>query len=237
MLRKINAHQHYISSGTGHQGRFHFPYGEYQDSLKGPFGVLQALNDFQVDPEQGFDTHPHDEIEIISYCVEGELQHQDSLGHNTILRSGGIGYQCAGSGITHSEKNASPDTQLRFIQLLIQPTQSKLRPQYQANPVPHSIIRNQWSHLVSGRNNRGSLRIQQDVDILVCQMDPGVQMTVAAEAKRQRYIVCLQGQAMINQIDITDHCAIRATGDEKLLIDCLETAHLMMVDVSKTIWK
>ena len=117
MLSKIQASQIYLGDYGWHAGRFHFSFAEYCDPENLSFGNLMTFNDFTLQPGTGFDKHPHEEIEIVSYCVNGQLVHEDSLGNKEILQHGEMQYTCAGSGITHSESNASLKEPLRFIQV------------------------------------------------------------------------------------------------------------------------
>ena len=107
MLSKVPARQIYLGDYGWHVGRFHFSFADYEDPENTSFGDLITFNDFILQPGSGFETHSHQEIEIISYCVDGELVHEDSLGNKEIIKRGEMQYTCAGSGITHSERNYS----------------------------------------------------------------------------------------------------------------------------------
>ncbi|MDO9547141.1 MAG: pirin family protein [Pelolinea sp.] len=128
MLLKIPSTNIFHKDYGWHIGRFHFEFGDYQDSANQPFGVLYAFNDFLVRPKSGFETHPHSEMEIISYCVSGSLKHQDNMGEVNYLQRGDSQYTCTGSGITHSEMNEDSSTPVRFLQIWIKPMQAGLKP-------------------------------------------------------------------------------------------------------------
>ena len=131
MLKKITSDSIYFADYGWHTGRFHFSFADYDDPDNSHFGVLRALNEFVLQPGSGFDTHPHAEMEIISYCVEGELTHGDSMGHTNTLQSGDVQYLSAGSGITHREINEPQDRSMRFFQIWITPQDSNLTPKYE----------------------------------------------------------------------------------------------------------
>jgi redox-sensitive bicupin YhaK (pirin superfamily) len=165
MLSKILSSHIYLGDFGWHTGRFHFSFGDYNDPENSHFGDLLAFNDFVVKPGFGFDTHPHSEIEIISYCVEGELTHEDSMGNMNWIRRGDMQYTCAGSGITHKEKNISPVKALRFIQIWIQPNTEKLLPRYVSNHFTREDRLNKLLQIVSGQKLDRVVQVNQDTNI------------------------------------------------------------------------
>jgi redox-sensitive bicupin YhaK (pirin superfamily) len=234
MLHRIPTENLYVDDDGGHVGHFHFAYGDYVAPSNEGFGVLDALNDFVVQPGEGFDTHPHKEVEIISYCLEGELSHSDSQGNAAILRRGDVGYQCAGAGITHAEMNHSPDERLRFVQILIRPSAPGLLPGYRSRRYPARARRNKWLRVASGKATNGILRINQDANILVSEVDEGARLAFALPNQRQVYLVCLEGSLAINGLGLKPDGAIKATGEAELSIEALEAAHLLMVEVAES---
>jgi redox-sensitive bicupin YhaK (pirin superfamily) len=234
MLCRIRSEDLYVDDVGGHIGRFHFSYGDYVAPTNERFGVLDALNDFVVRPGEGFDTHPHEEVEIISYCVQGELRHSDSMGSAAILRRGDVGYQCAGAGVTHAEMNHSPDEPLRFVQLLITPNAPGLSPGYCSRRYPARARRNKWLRVASGRSANGIIRISQDADILVSEVDEGARLAFAVRDERQVYLVCLEGSLAINDFELKPGGAIKAIGEAELGLEALEEAHLLMVEMAES---
>jgi redox-sensitive bicupin YhaK (pirin superfamily) len=232
MLYRIPSEDLYVNDGGGHVGRFHFSYGDYVAPSNEGFGVLDALNDFVVRPGGGFDTHRHEEVEIISYCVEGELSHSDSTGNAAILRRGDVGYQCAGAGITHAEMNHSPDEHLRFVQILIRPNAPGLIPGYRSHRYPAHARRNKWLRVASGRPVNGILQISQDADIFVSEVGSGARLAFAIPDERQVYMVCLEGSLAINDFELKPGGAIKAMGEAELSLEALEEAHLLMVEMA-----
>eukprot|EP00802_Teleaulax_amphioxeia_P025728 Tamp_26633.p1 GENE.Tamp_26633~~Tamp_26633.p1 ORF type:complete len:287 (-),score=8.55 Tamp_26633:26-799(-) len=131
------------------KSRFHFSFAEYNNPKNSNFGVLRVMNDDLVQPARGFGTHPHREMEICTYVVEGSLTHQDSMGTQETLGPGSIQYMTAGTGIQHSEHNRSPDAPLRFIQMWIVPSARGLTPNY-GSACGSDIVRTDiWAHMVS----------------------------------------------------------------------------------------
>jgi redox-sensitive bicupin YhaK (pirin superfamily) len=234
MLYQILTEDLYVDEGAGHVGRFHFAYGDYVAPSNDGFGVLDALNDFLVLPGAGFDAHRHEEIEIVSYCVQGELRHSDSMGSAAILRRGDVGYQRAGAGITHAEMNHSSDEHLRFVQILMRPNAPGLVPGYGSHHYPARARRNKWLRVASGRPVNGILQISQDADIFVSEVDEGARLTFAIPDERQVYLVCLEGSLAINDLELKPGGAIKAIGEAELGLEALEEAHLLMVEVAES---
>ncbi len=129
MLKKLDAKNMFLSDLGWLQSRFHFSFAEYRNFDNMNFGVLRVLNDDIVHAKQGFGKHPHKNMEIITYVVDGELSHQDSMGNKEALSAGDVQYLSAGTGITHSEMNDS-DKQARFLQIWIIPPKEYTEPIY-----------------------------------------------------------------------------------------------------------
>lgn len=233
MLHQILAEHLYQTSSRGHVGRFHFAYGDYQDPLNGPFGTLEALNDFCVQSGEGFDTHSHKEVEIVSYCVEGELSHHDTMGNVEILRRGDVGYQCAGSGVMHAEKNCSFDKPLRFVQVLLAPNTPQLTPAYRLHRPAPQDRQNKWLQVVSCRLERAAIQISQDADIFVSEVEGGRQLAYDLAPGRQAYLVCLEGSLSVNGLALEQGGALKAREVDRLHLAARELAHVLLVDLAQ----
>jgi len=209
MKEKIPAQNIYVNDYDWHIGRFHFPFAEYEDPQNGPFDVLQALNDFELNPGTGFETHPHDEMEIISYYVEGTLEHDDSTGNkNTIVR-GDVQYLCAGTGVTHSEKKAMKDGSLRFLQIWITPKRNGLHPGYRSKDFSKNNPKNKLQLVVSGDELDPALKIQQAANIYIAQLEKNKQLPITNHEMRQSYLYCLDGSFAGNGVSLTSCDALK----------------------------
>lgn len=232
MKRKIPAQNIYIGDYDGCIGRFHFPFADYEDPENGPFGVLQALNDFELEPGAGFETHPHDEMEIISYCVEGTLDHVDNMGNKNTIGRGDVQYLCAGSGITHSETNAALDGSLRFLQILIAPNNTNLAPNYRSKKFSKDTCKNELHQVVSGESHDSAIQIHQDANIYVAELEKCKQMTIANSEGRQAYLFCLEGSLVGDEVDFIRWDALKLWGKECLTLTALEESHILMVEMA-----
>ncbi|MDE2235931.1 MAG: pirin family protein [Gammaproteobacteria bacterium] len=143
-----------------------FSFAEYHDPRYMGFGALRVINDDRVAPGGGFAPHSHSDMEIISYVLEGALQHQDSLGNGSVIRPGEIQRMSAGTGITHSEYNASRSQQVHFLQIWIIPQGRSLPPGYQQRGFRPEDIRGRWLKLAAPENGGGLVNIHQDVVLL-----------------------------------------------------------------------
>jgi quercetin 2,3-dioxygenase len=177
------------------KSRFHFSFAEYNNPKNASFGVLRVMNDDLVQPARGFGTHPHREMEICTYVVEGALTHKDSMGTQETLGPGSIQFMTAGTGVQHSEHNRSPDSPLRFIQMWIVPSARGLTPNYGSAHGADIVRSNVWAHMVSGvkSNSRTPVKINQDANLYVSELSPGNVLELTLSAGRQAYLLCVDG--------------------------------------------
>jgi len=233
MKRKIPAGSIYAGDYGWHTGRFHFSFADYEDSENGPFGVLQALNDFELEPGAGFGTHPHEEMEIISYCVEGTLEHVDNMGNRNTIGRGDVQYLCAGSGVNHSEMNSTIDGSLRFVQIWISPNKTGLSPNYRSKKFSKNSRKNEFQLVVSGETLDNAIEIHQDANIYIAELEKHKQMAITNHDRRQSYLLCLEGSLAGNGFELISCDALKLWGEECLTLTALEESHLLMVEMAK----
>jgi quercetin 2,3-dioxygenase len=231
MLSKVPARQIYLRDYGWHVGRFHFSFADYKDPVNTNFGDLITFNDFTLQPCSGFETHPHQEIEIISYCVDGELLHEDDLGNKEIIKRGEIQYTCAGSGIMHSERNDSQDSPLRFIQIWIRPRSTGLQPHYHSTHFKQSDRLNKVLQIASGQSIDNVTRINQDTNIFVSEIQAGRQLGLDQLPGRQVYLACLEGALSVNDVPLNTGDALKVKDEPGLTLAAVEDVHLIMVEM------
>lgn len=186
------------------------------------------MNDDLVQPHRGFGTHPHRNMEIITYVVHGELTHQDSMGTKESLPRGSIQFMTAGSGVMHSEFN-NGDQPLRFIQTWIVPSQSGLKPNYGSyRGVCNEMNKNQIHHLVSSvkdTTSKAPVAINQDLDAFACELEAGKSVTHELAPGRQAYLLCIEGGLSVNGQEMKRHdgCEIHASEGGTLEIKATAT--------------
>jgi len=174
--------------------RHSFSFDRYYDPRHMGFRVLRVINEDRVDPGQGFGTHPHRDMEILTFVLEGVLEHKDSLGSGSVIRPGDVQRMTAGTGISHSEFNPSGTEPVHFLQVWILPEQPGLEPSYEQRSFPAAGLR-----LVGSRDGReGSVRIHQDVLVYVARLSPGEDVVHALAPGRHAWIQMARGAAQVN---------------------------------------
>ena len=174
--------------------RHSFSFDRYYDPRHMGFRVLRVINEDRVDPGQGFGTHPHRDMEILTFVLEGVLEHKDSLGNGSVIRPGDVQRMTAGTGISHSEFNPSRTEPVHFLQVWILPERPGLEPSYEQRSFPAAGLR-----LVGSRDGReGSVRIHQDVLVYVARLSPGEEVVHALAPGRHAWIQMARGAAQVN---------------------------------------
>lgn len=180
------------------KSRFHFNFAEYRG---GPpkFGVLRVMNDDLVQPARGFGKHPHRDMEIITFVVDGQLTHKDSMGAEESLGRGSIQFMTAGRGVEHSEHNLQKDHHLRFIQSWVVPRAMGLPPNYGSMPGTAAAAqarKDKWAQLVGdvAAGGNAPVKINQDCNVFVTELSPGVAAPpLEILPGRQAYLLCVEG--------------------------------------------
>lgn len=232
MLEIIPGAQIFQKDYGWHTGRFHFSFGDYIDPANTGFGVLTALNDFTVQPGMGFSTHPHAEVEIISFVVQGSLIHRDNLGNENLLGPGDCQYTCTGSGITHSEMNASQDEILRFLQIWIRPERGALTPHYQTVNNLHCED-GCFCHIASGEEIKGVQQIAQDANVFSMEISKAGEAEFHNQADRQCLVLCLEGGLDVNGFKLVKNDIEKIRGREDLVFTANEKSLLLMVEMAE----
>jgi len=206
------------------KSRFHFCFAEYHNGKNLDFGVLRVLNEDLVQPKRGFGTHSHQDMEIITYIVNGKLTHQDSMGSEESLGRGSIQFMTAGTGIQHSEFNHE-DKPLRFVQVWISPKTRGVPPRYgsydaspEKNPASSSSEKNNLRHLASDIDNgfvETPVKLNQDVDCYSAELELGKSLSIDIPKGRQVYLLCIEGELEINKKVLERHDAAEIIGNNE----------------------
>jgi len=178
--------------------RHSFSFGHYYDPRHMGFGPLRVINEDRVRPGAGFDTHGHSDMEIISYVLEGALEHKDSIGTGSVIRPGDVQRMSAGSGIRHSEFNPSNSEPVHFLQIWLLPNEEGLTPSYEQKTFADGEKRGRL-RLVASRDGRdGSVRIHQDANLYASLLDKEEAVTHALAAGRRGWIQVVRGAIEVN---------------------------------------
>ena len=153
--------------------RHSFSFGDYYDPAHTAFRALRVINDDVIEPGKGFGTHAHRDAEILTYVLEGRLQHRDSMGNGSVIEPGDLQYMSAGNGVTHSEFNPSPDQRTHLLQIWILPDASGGAPRYAERKLGSEAKPNALTLLFAGRPRNGAVGIRADADVYVGKLDAG----------------------------------------------------------------
>jgi redox-sensitive bicupin YhaK (pirin superfamily) len=232
MLEKIHYSALFVSRSDWLESHFHFSFAEYFNPANMNFGALRVMNDDVVQPNSGFPPHPHRDMEIFSYVLEGELTHGDSMGNQETLYRGDMQYMSAGTGVTHSEMNSHPKNPARFIQTWILPDQKGLKPAYGSKRFSREARLNRWLHVLGDQNSNAEVRFHQDANVYVSELERGQSLAYDLKSDRQAYLKILEGRAQVGgtELNYGDGAKIR---DEKIEIFASDDLHVMLIEMAK----
>jgi redox-sensitive bicupin YhaK (pirin superfamily) len=166
------------------QARFTFSFSEYFDPDHMGFQSLRVMNNDTIQPDGGFPTHPHSDMEIFTYVIEGQLAHKDSMGNGSTIEAGDLQYMSAGSGVYHSEYNPSDANLTHLYQIWLQPNETGGEPRYAEKKLGETAPDNELTLLFSGSGREGSTAIRQDAEIHFGKLDAGSSLEIASDADR-----------------------------------------------------
>ena len=233
MLKKLPKENMGTSNLGWLESRFHFSFADYRNPKNMNFGVLRVLNDDIVHANSGFDTHPHANMEIISYVVKGEITHKDSMGNSETLKRGEVQYLSAGDGIYHSEHNVHKTEDLRLLQIWIVPPKAGLPRLYGSKRFEEIDRKNRLLNIVSSQNGTADIKIYQDINIYVSELETNKTLDFKIEKNRQVYFVQIEGSSSVNEITLNDGDAMEILDVEEIKIKALENSHFLFIEMAK----
>lgn len=209
-----------------------FSFASYRDPNHMGFRSLRVMNEDRVAAGQGFGTHAHNDMEIVSYVLEGELEHKDSMGNGEVLRPGEFQRITAGTGITHSEFNPSANQATHFYQIWLIPERRGLQPSYEQRGFDPQGRKNRWQ-LVASRNAKDdSLLIHQDANIYLADLDNGREMTFAIPNGRHVWLQVLRGSVEVNASRLSTADAVAVSDEASLTVKATTDVELMLFDMA-----
>lgn len=234
MLKKLLKQNMGTSNLGWLESRFHFSFAEYRNPKNVNFGVLRVLNDDIIHPKSGFGTHPHENMEIISYVVAGEITHKDSMGNEETLKKGEVQYLSAGDGIFHSEHNLHESKDLRLLQIWIYPPQKGLSRIYGSFKFKEEQRLNKLLNIVSSKSGDAVIKIHQDVNIYVSVLQKDKSLEFNITNNRQVYFAQIEGSSLINNIELNEGDAMEITKENKLSIKALQDSHFLFIEMQES---
>lgn len=212
---------------------FSFSFAGYYNPTRLGFGDLRVVNDDLVAPGQGFDTHPHKNMEIISIPLEGDLEHRDSQDNHQRIGVGEIQVMSAGTGIQHSEYNASNSERVAFLQIWIQTNRPDTAPRYDQTSIPTTEILNQFFKVVGSPDDNAPLFIYQNASIYLAKVDTDQKLNLP-ELKEGRgfFLFVIEGTAQIDAFTLSARDALEVTTPELFSVELSKNSYVLLIEVA-----
>jgi len=233
MIRRIPFETLYHAQHGWLSSRFHFSFAEYRTPDNMQYGPLRAMNDDVIAPATGFGTHPHRDMEIITYVISGALTHEDSMGHRETIGRGDVQYMSAGTGIMHSEMNdgALP---VHLIQTWILPRAKNLTPRYGSRRFAAAERVNRWLCFAGPDGGGTPIELHQDAQMYVAELERGAVLPFALAATRQLYVKVMEGSAALNGVMLERGDAAEVSGEALSFRAGENGAHLLVVEMPRS---
>ena len=212
---------------------FHtFSFANYYDPEHMGFGSLRVINEDRVDPGEGFGKHPHRDMEIISYVLDGELEHKDSIGTGSVIRPGDVQRMSAGTGVTHSEYNPSPKNPVHFLQIWIEPAERGIKPGYEQKFFGPEDKRGKLCLVASPDGRDGSVTIHQDAYLYAALVDGDESVSHQLAEDRKAYVHIARGSVTVNGRPLRAGDALRVDGESNVEIRDGSNAEVLLFDLN-----
>jgi redox-sensitive bicupin YhaK (pirin superfamily) len=212
--------------------RHTFSFGEYHDPAHMGFRSLRVINEDRVHPGEGFGTHGHADMEIVSYVLEGALQHRDSLGNGSIIRPGDVQRMSAGTGVTHSEYNPSREEGTHFLQIWIVPGRRGMAPGYEQKAFPQEEMTGKWRVVGSPDGREGSVTIHQDVGMLAAVLSSGDAIPYGISPGRHAWIQVARGAIAVNGIPLRAGDGAAISDEGAIEVRAEEPSEVLLFDLA-----
>lgn len=222
--------------GDANHGWLHskhtFSFANYFNADRMNFGVLRVLNDDTVAAGMGFETHPHHNMEIISIPLEGDLEHKDSMGNTTVIKSGDVQIMSAGLGVTHSEYNKNKDKPVKFLQIWILPNKQNVQPRYDQITLNSEDSNNKWQQILSPNSNDSGVWIHQNAWFHLGKFDKGITSEYnLKESGNGIYAFILNGDVTINEQPLNTRDGFGIWNTHKISILATSNAEILLMEV------
>jgi redox-sensitive bicupin YhaK (pirin superfamily) len=213
------------------ESRHTFSFADYHDPEHVEFGVLRVINEDRVKPGHGFGTHGHRDMEILSYVLDGELEHRDSMGNGSVIRPGDVQRMSAGTGVMHSERNPSTTNGVHFLQIWIRPARMGIAPGYEQKRFEAAEKRGRLRLVVSPDGADGSVKIHQDARLYAGLFDGDERATHALAAGRRAYVHVARGSVRVNGTALGAGDAAKVEGLREIVLDGGRDAEVLVFDL------
>jgi redox-sensitive bicupin YhaK (pirin superfamily) len=208
-----------------------FSFGDYYDAEHMGFGPLRVINEDRVEPGMGFGTHGHRDMEIISYVLDGELSHKDSMGTGSVIVPGDVQRMSAGRGVQHSEFNPSKTARVHFLQIWIEPSQRGITPSYEQANVPAEAKRGRLALIAAPAGAGGAVVLHQDAKVYATLLDGTESVTHALAAGRRAYVHVARGSVNVNGLELGPGDAVRIESEAEVRMAEGRGAEVLLFDL------
>lgn len=228
-IRRANERGHF---DHGWLNTYHtFSFDQYYDPRYMGFRTLRVINEDSVKPGRGFPTHGHRDMEIITYILEGALQHQDSIGNGSVIRPGDVQRMTAGTGVRHSEQNASQTEPVHFLQVWILPHTVGLEPGYEQKEFTEDARRNKLRLIASSDGSQGSVTVHQDISLYASILEPGAKVQHSMPATRYGWLQVARGAVDLNGEHVERGDGAVIVGESDLEFVAQEPSEILLFDL------
>ncbi len=231
MIKVIRSKERYHAEMGWLSTYWHFSFADYHDPANTQWGPLRVFNDDVIQPGKGFGAHPHSDMEIITYVLEGELEHQDNRGNRGVIRAGEVQVMSAGTGIIHSEVNRSKSHPVHLLQIWIMPRTRRLQPRWDQRRFGPEERGGRLLPVVSAGEVPGTLAIDQDAAVYVSALRPGEQTVHKSQDDRRAYLFVIEGRLRVNGQEVSKGDQARIAGEPELRLEAVEDTELILLDL------
>lgn len=230
-LRKSSERGHF---NYGWLDTYHtFSFAEYYDPSYESFRSLRVINEDRVDPGQGFPTHGHRDMEIITYILEGELEHKDSMGTGSVIRPGDVQRMSAGTGVRHSEFNHSKENPVHLLQIWILPESGGIAPSYEQQSFSEVQKKNRFCLVASGpRAGRGVVKIHQDAELFIAKLETGKTITYPLMKSRHAWLQVARGEVLFFGKTLTAGDGAALSDETEIRIEAKKDSEVLLFDLA-----
>jgi redox-sensitive bicupin YhaK (pirin superfamily) len=211
--------------------RHTFSFADYYDPRQLGFSTLRVINDDRVAPGRGFGTHPHRDMEIISYVLEGAIEHKDSMGTGSTIRPGDVQRMSAGTGVLHSEFNPSKTEPVHFLQIWILPEQSGLTPSYEQRKFPDEETKGKLRLIASREGRDGSVTVHQDMRLFAGKLNPGERADLELSTGRRAWVQIARGEVKVNDQALHEGDGAAVEREKTLAVVATAPAEVLVFDL------
>jgi len=232
MIKVVRSEERYHADMGWLSTYWHFSFDAYYDPANMNWGALRVFNDDLIQPGQGFGFHPHRDMEIVTYVLEGALEHRDNQGNTGLIHPGEIQVMSAGTGIVHSEQNRSKDQPLRLLQIWILPRTKGSKPRWEQRRFTEADRAGVLLPVVSSGDIPGVLAIDQDATIYIAALPAGRALAHTSRAGRKAYLFVIGGAAVVNGTPLQAGDQARIADETELNLRATERAELILLDLA-----